>query len=213
MIKKTLPRAITYKFIVAILSLLCPISVTAQVGYQVSLLDTKTGEPRTNEKVTVSVKICDNKDNIICDETKSVTSDSFGVLSLTIGNENTFTKVDWSKLPLTISASVDGTLIGSSTILNVPIAEYAKQTGQLTEEIICKKWICVGYDVYQLTFKEDGTWSLNFNDGDPAKGTWSICGNSITLVSTVNHDCCIGNYSPKENRIVLIRDGRHYLYK
>ena len=103
-----------------LLTMLLAFSTSAQVGYQVSLLDTKSGAPRANEKTTVLVKISDSKGNIICNETQSVTSDAFGVLSLTVGNETTFSNVDWNNLPLSISASVDGILIGSSSVLNVP---------------------------------------------------------------------------------------------
>ena len=70
------------------------IQSSAQIGYQISLLDTKTGEPRTNERVNVSVKISDSKGSLICDETLSATSDAFGVLSLTIGDASTFANVD-----------------------------------------------------------------------------------------------------------------------
>ena len=131
------------------------IQSSAQIGYQISLLDTKTGEPRTNERVNVSVKISDSKGNIICNETQSVTSDAFGVLSLTVGNETTFSNVDWNNLPLSISASVDGILIGSSSVLNVPVAEYAKATGVLTMEMLVGRTISM-CDDGSMTFASNG---------------------------------------------------------
>ena len=135
--------------------MLLAFSTSAQVGYQVSLLDTKSGEPRANEKTTVLVKISDSKGNIICNETQSVTSDAFGVLSLTVGNETTFSNVDWNNLPLSISASVDGILIGSSSVLNVPVAEYAKATGVLTMEMLVGRTISM-YDDCSMTFASNG---------------------------------------------------------
>lgn len=135
--------------------MLLAFSTSAQVGYQVSLLDTKSGEPRANEKTTVLVKISDSKGNIICNETQSVTSDTFGVLSLTVGNETTFSNVDWNNLPLSISASVDGILIGSSSVLNVPVAEYAKATGVLTMEMLVGRTISM-YEDCSMTFASNG---------------------------------------------------------
>lgn len=138
-----------------LLTMLLAFSTSAQVGYQVSLLDTKSGEPRANEKTTVLVKISDSKGNIICNETQSVTSDAFGVLSLTVGNETTFSNVDWNNLPLSISASVDGILIGSSSVLNVPVAEYAKATGVLTMEMLVGRTISMCDDC-SMTFASNG---------------------------------------------------------
>ena len=97
------------------------LSANAQIGYQVSLLDNATGEPRADETVTVEIAITDSNGKAICSERKSATTNDFGVLSLTVGNSSTFTDADWSALPFFISATVDGTLIGRSQILNVPI--------------------------------------------------------------------------------------------
>ncbi len=97
------------------------LSANAQIGYQVSLLDNATGEPRADETVTVEIAITDSKGKTLCSERKSATTNDFGVLSLTVGNSSTFTDADWSALPFFISATVDGTLIGRSQILNVPI--------------------------------------------------------------------------------------------
>ena len=124
-------RLIIYAIILTGISLYS----NAQIGYQVSLLNNATGEPRTDETVTVEIAITDSKGKTICSERKSATTNDFGVLSLTVGNSSTFTDADWSALPFFISATVDGTLIGRSQILNVPVAEYAKQTGILTKVI------------------------------------------------------------------------------
>jgi len=195
------------KQILLLLGMLVAFSTSAQVGYQVSLLDTKTGEPRTNEKVTVSVKISDNNGKIICDETKSVTSDSFGVLSLTIGNENTFTKVDWSKLPLTISASVDGTLIGSSTILNVPIAEHAKHTGILSYEMLGGKSVSM-YDDSKMTFSANGTalyTSTTFDGATKESFKYEIDGNNVYVFRSSKTAWCF-YYSPLTGKLYMFDD-------
>lgn len=119
------------------------VQISAQIGYQVSLLNSATGEPRAHTTVNAQVTLTNSLDEIILTENKSVTSNDFGVLSFTIGNENTFKEVDWNKLPFYISVKVDGVLIGKSQVLSVPVAEYAKQAGMVVtkEMLMGKKWI------------------------------------------------------------------------
>lgn len=66
----------------------------------------------------------------------------FGVLSLSIGNADTFANVDFSKMPFYIEVSANGVNIGKSQILSVPVAEYAKRTGELTKEMLVGTWVC-----------------------------------------------------------------------
>ena len=186
--------------------MLLAFSTSAQVGYQVSLLDTKSGEPRANEKTTVLVKISDSKGNIICNETQSVTSDAFGVLSLTVGNETTFSNVDWNNLPLSISASVDGILIGSSSVLNVPVAEYAKATGVLTMEMLVGRTISMCGDC-SMTFASNGI-ATYVDPYEPSteRCQFEIDGNNVYVY---RHDNIIGwvfHYSVKNNKFYLIDD-------
>ena len=128
--------------------------VSAQIGYQVSLLNNATGEPRANERVTVTVKIIDSEGKTVCDETKNETSNDFGVISMSVGDSDTFANADWSKLPFFIEASVDGRLLGKSQILSVPVAEYAKQTGKLTKEILMSKVWYYDSDGSSIAFKD-----------------------------------------------------------
>lgn len=184
--------------------MLLAFSTSAQVGYQVSLLDTKSGEPRANEKTTVLVKISDSKGNIICNETQSVTSDAFGVLSLTVGNETTFSNVDWNNLPLSISASVDGILIGSSSVLNVPVAEYAKATGVLTMEMLVGRTISM-FDDGSMTFASNGiaTYSSPY-ESDTQRCQFEIDGNNVYVYRHNNIKGWVFHYSVKNNKFYSI---------
>lgn len=186
-----------------LLTMLLAFSTSAQVGYQVSLLDTKSGEPRANEKTTVLVKISDSKGNIICNETQSVTSDAFGVLSLTVGNETTFSNVDWNNLPLSISASVDGILIGSSSVLNVPVAEYAKATGVLTMEMLVGRTISMCDDC-SMTFASNGiaTFSSPY-ESDTERCQFEIDGNNVYVYGHDNLGWTF-HYSVKNNKFYSI---------
>ena len=188
-----------------LLTMLLAFSTSAQVGYQVSLLDTKSGEPRANEKTTVLVKISDSKGNIICNETQSVTSDAFGVLSLTVGNETTFSNVDWNNLPLSISASVDGILIGSSSVLNVPVAEYAKATGVLTMEMLVGRTISM-YKDCSMTFASNGIATFVDSFGPSTERCqFEIDGNNVYVYRHNNYGW-VFHYSVKNNKFYLIDD-------
>lgn len=186
-----------------LLTMLLAFSTSAQVGYQVSLLDTKSGEPRANEKTTVLVKISDSKGNIICNETQSVTSDAFGVLSLTVGNETTFSNVDWNNLPLSISVSVDGILIGSSSVLNVPVAEYAKATGVLTMEMLVGRTISM-YEDCSMTFASNGIVTY-VNPYKTERYQFEIDGNNV-YVYLSDSLTRVFHYSVKNNKFYEIEN-------
>ena len=112
----------------------------AQIGYQISLLNTATGEPRANEKVNVTVTLTNNEGGVIFAGNQSATTNDFGVLSLTIGNADTFKNVDLSKMPFWVEVSANGVMIGKSQVLSVPVAEVAKRVAPgITKEELCSK--------------------------------------------------------------------------
>ncbi|MDE5875393.1 MAG: hypothetical protein K2M10_06895 [Muribaculaceae bacterium] len=169
----------------------------AQIGYQVALINNATGEPRALETVSVEISITDKPGKTIYSSTETTSTNDFGIISLTVGNTDTFKDMDWTKLPLYISAKVDGILIGKTQILNVPVAEYAKTTGVLTAENLCKApFLWKNTDNYgsiwnySLTFYEDGTGKDhqfykspdNYISTDTYPFRWYIDSNFITIV-------------------------------
>lgn len=147
-----------------VMGLLCPVMSSAQIGYQVSLLNTATGEPRANVTVNATVAITNSVGGVIYSGTQSVTSNDFGILQLTVGNEDTFKNVDWSKLPLFIEVSIDGAMIAKSQILSVPVAEVAKQVvGDFTIKDIVGKWKVTHGDKYYV-FNEDYTFQIIYEN-------------------------------------------------
>ena len=186
------------------------LSANAQIGYQVSLLDNATGEPRADETVTVEIAITDSNGKAICSERKSATTNDFGVLSLTVGNSSTFTDADWSALPFFISATVDGTLIGRSQILNVPVAEYAKQTGVLTKEILkSKTWYQNGYKDRYYTFSDD---TVTFHEIDDYehnswKYKYQIDGNNVFMIKSVS---IFELFIYSDNKLFNVNNGYFY---
>ena len=140
-------RRIKLMLAMFVMGIMYPLVSFAQIGYQVSLLNASTGEPRANVSVEAEVTITNSDDEEIYKGTQRASSNDFGVIQLTVGNQSTFKDVDWSKLPFFIEVSVDGTVIGKSQILTVPIAEAAK-------------YLAPGIDIDDLV----GTWS--YGDGN-----------------------------------------------
>lgn len=168
------------KHIIFLLAILTTFAAQAQIGYQVTILDNATGEPRANETISATITISDAAGGTICSDVKTATTDEFGVLSLEVGNSSSFANVNWSKLPLYISATVDGVMIGRTQVLSVPVAEHAKHYGTLTKEILCNSsWTCkskVGSK--RISFSSSGSysWSSGSYSGG---GRYQICGNAV----------------------------------
>ena len=174
-----------------VMGLLCPVMSSAQIGYQVSLLNTATGEPRANVTVNATVAITNSVGDVIYSGTQSVPSNDFGILQLTVGNEDTFKNVDWSKLPLFIEVSIDGAMIAKSQILSVPVAEVAKRLAPaITPEELEGFWVFgtgqkwdengnyLGEGELGFTFNKDYT---GFDDNEYEKFTYEIEGNDVIL--------------------------------
>lgn len=178
------------KFVLLSLLAILLMPAHAQIAYQVALLNKATGEPRANEQVKATIEITGADGTSIISETKNKTSNDFGILSFTIGDENTFDEVDWSAaLPLFISVTVDGILIGKSQILNVPVAEHAKHYGSLTYELaetlpvyFGNRNVSSGYH-----FSADGTCS-SISGEYCATGHYYIAGDMICAYFEGNND-------------------------
>lgn len=172
----------------AILVMATMVSVNARIGYQVALLNNATGEPRENTTVNANIEITNSSDEIVYTGTQQATSNDFGILSLVVGDKTTFQNIDTGKLPLFISVNVNGTLIGKTQILNVPVAEIAnKLKSSFTKDELIGTW--EGSDEYETQrwqFTDDMTVTrTRYNkeggtifDG-PTQFTYEIEGNNI----------------------------------
>ena len=195
-------------------------SLKAQIGYQVSLLNTATGEPRANENVEIIIEITDSEGTSICKETKNATTNDFGVLSLQVGNATTFENVDWSKLPFYVSATVDDILVGKSQILNVPVAEAAKTlVGNVSKSDIVGEWNGAmemdGEEEFcgQIYINADNTYSYEYNKivnddfvGPTTysainQGYYKIMGDFICFIST--NGCGVSFASYDNNKLIF----------
>lgn len=179
--------------------LLAVVSADAQIGYQLTVFDPAKKTPKANQSVSATVTITDSSGSTLCTETVSGTTDDFGILSMQIGNASTFSNVDWSKLPLWISATVDGITISKTQILNVPVAEYAKATGQLTHAILSSKvWKT---ERYTLIFKNGNVTvtSLRPDDDPPRVMKYYITGNIAVAITSQSGYAMAFVYVPEKN--------------
>ena len=178
------------------------VSATAQIGYQVAIVDPSTGKPKNNETLSVTVTLSDNTGTIIFSDTQSATTNEFGVVSLQVGNSDTFSNVDWSKLPLWVSASVGDVIIGKTQVLNVPVAEHAKHYGELTKEILTSKsWGDGIYRTYH--FSSTGTAILDLENESISRYSYIyyIVGNTLVLRDDYYRTCETLTYIPEANAL------------
>lgn len=141
-----------------------------------------------------------------------MTTNDLGIATLQVGNESTFSNVDWSKLPLWISATVDGVSMGKTQIMTVPVAEHANHTGTLTKEILQGRWHEIGYAQYGFTFHSDGTATRHYS-GSTASYRYYISGDLVILRDLEHNDQdyyhrnAIFYYSSQDNVLVGVMDG------
>lgn len=168
----------------------------SQIGYQVSLLNSATGQPRAGETVTVDIKLTNSENATVYTTQQKATSNDFGVLSLSVGDAKTFDELDWNKLPLYIEVSIDGVLIAKSQVLSVPVAEYAKKSGfVLTKEFLASKtWTCD--DDGELYFNLDGTCAFS---GSSAH--YFIDNSDVIICFSVGGEYIALKYVPAVNRL------------
>ena len=59
------------------LAFILSLAVHAQIGYQVSLLNSTTGEPHVNETVSVKIEITDSEGSMIYSANQNATTNDF----------------------------------------------------------------------------------------------------------------------------------------
>ena len=129
--------------------------------------------------------------------------------------------------------SADGTLIGKSQILTVPVAEYAKTAGTvLTKEMIVGTWsnsYAYTFEEYtyeehsSITFNENGTgdYLMSIEEGRPTPIIWKIKNSQVYIYTTMEYFYNTGGnllvystdpltlseifiYDPEENKLIAI---------
>lgn len=189
--------------LIILMGMVC-VGASAQIGYQVALLNSATGEARANERVTVNISLSNSANEVFYEEAKQATTNDFGVLSLTIGNENTFSQVDFSKLPFFISVTVNDVLVGRTQVLTVPIAEASKKLVPVAKEKIVGQWVILGNNI--ITFYENGTGHWLKSEDIGYNFEYEIDGNTIY--------CYIDGYGGTgSNRNLILRYYKNKIYQ
>ena len=96
-------------------------------NYQVIVRD-GAGMIKENASVSIGFEILDNADNVIYTESHTATTNAYGLVTLTIGGGTTsddFSSIDWSTADHSIKVTIDGTDMGTTSLMSVPYANYA----------------------------------------------------------------------------------------
>jgi len=98
-------------------------------NYQ-AVLRNASGNVRENETVSIDILLHQGSPagSAVFSETHYATTNAFGLINLEIGSVNPagFAAIDWSIGPYFITLMVDGTEMGTSQLLSVPYALYAR---------------------------------------------------------------------------------------
>lgn len=107
------------------------------ISYQAVIRDA-SGNVRSGSAVVIDLAIIAdsiNKTNIYS-ESHAVKTNAYGLVNLKIGSKNpaSFKTIDWSKGQYFIKITIDGTEMGTSQLLSVPYAMYAKMADSVAEK-------------------------------------------------------------------------------
>ena len=128
-----------YTFITALLISATLFSQTPQsFKYQAVLRDTR-GNVKSNTSTSIIISILQGSATgaAVYTETHSATTDGYGLINLEIGKgtatAGTFSGINWGTSTYFVKVTVDGVEMGTSQLLSVPYALYAKAVGSYTE--------------------------------------------------------------------------------
>jgi hypothetical protein len=108
--------------------------VPSSFKYQAVLRDAR-GNIKANTATSIAIDILSGSatGSAVYSETHNATTDDYGLINLEIGNGTAVTgsmsAIDWSTGIYFIKITVDGVEMGTSQLLSVPYAQYAKKSG------------------------------------------------------------------------------------
>jgi len=113
----------------------------------------------TNTTVGLKISILQNSPDgvAIYTETKTPTTNSNGLISIEIGDTEAFGTIDWAKGPFYIKTETDPTggtnytISGTSQLLSVPYALYAKTAESVTESVTEMDPVYAGSNASKIT--------------------------------------------------------------
>jgi uncharacterized protein (TIGR02145 family) len=125
------------------------ISASGQVPlsfkYQTVLRDA-AGVVISSQQVSLTLDILRGSETgpVVCSETYECITNEFGLINLEVGSQDVtaFAGIDWAVGPYFLQVSLNGNVVGTSELLSVPYALYAKNAGD------GGLWIKVGNNIY-----------------------------------------------------------------
>jgi len=120
--------------------LVVALPASGQNGFLYKILLSDGGTPLVHQNVMLDIAIKDNQNNVLYEETHSLTTDEHGMAAMEIGGGNVvsgqFDALDWSRpYSLSVSLSTDGgqhyRLAETSPLYFVPYAKFAASGGNV----------------------------------------------------------------------------------
>jgi len=129
------------KYYFALALLIFEISLLGQAPeafkYQAIIRD-NLGRAKSNVSITIKVEIIQGNINgsVVYSESNNLVTNSFGLINIDIGSQSLgdFDAIDWGRGPFFIKINVDGVEIGTTELLSVPYALYAKKSESTNEK-------------------------------------------------------------------------------
>jgi len=138
---------------------ICSAQAPGKMNYQAVLRDA-SGEILKNSHVTLNILILQGSPSgsAVFSETHSTSTNAFGLADLEIGSEDPtgFAGIDWADGPYYVKIRVNGTEMGTSQLLSVPYALYAKEAGGTGSSV----WSGSGDNIYY----NNGNVGINASD-------------------------------------------------
>jgi uncharacterized protein (TIGR02145 family) len=113
--------------------------------YQTVLRDA-AGVVISSQQVSLTLEILRGSGTgpVVCSETYECITNEFGLINLEVGSQDAtaFEEIDWAVGPYFLRVSLNGNVLGTSELLSVPYALYAKNSGD------GGLWMKVGNNIY-----------------------------------------------------------------
>ena len=101
-----------------------------------AMLRNQNGTPMVNTGITLVVDLIRGNINgpSIYLESHEVQTNEMGMVDLKIGDADFFSEIDWASGPYFLSITANGVHLGTSQLLSVPYALYAKNAGNVEDD-------------------------------------------------------------------------------
>ena len=173
-----IPMKKIYTLVVALLCLVITVNAQApeQFSFQTVIRDAE-GKVLKDQYVTIRINIIGESERNVpkYSEIHRIATNQFGLVNLVIGNgssaTNSFSSIDWSKENYYVETEIDPTggnnmvKMGSSKLLSVPYALYARTSGNANGSNRINEWSRTGNNLYPTDLNDSvgvGTSSPNF---------------------------------------------------